>query len=338
VATQLVDSPPEQQTPVVEKPVAPTPEDSASTGCAKCGSPLAPGQDWCLQCGAGAPGSVGDGGWRPLAGVLVATVVLVLGAAGAGYAALSKKDRQTPLVTKTVAQVPAPATTPPAVATTPTVTPTTPTPLPGITAKPPKIPLKAVTPTTPVTTPTTTPQSTTTQPNTTGTGGSKSDEELPQPEALVLDTNAASTYNPYNYSASWFGDPSLAIDGDTTTGWSAQINPATAPNLAEGLLIDLKTARKLAAVKVVTSTPGITVQVYGSVAKTPPASIVDPEWTPLSHQLTLGKRHARLKLRNKKKAFRYVTLWISKAPASLTGTPEAPGKVTIDELELIPTS
>jgi hypothetical protein len=300
-------------------------------GCAKCGARMAPGQEWCLQCGAGAPGSVGRGGWRPLAGVLVATAVLVLGAAAAGYAALSKKTRHAVVVTRTVAQVsPAPAVTP-----VPGVT--TPTPVP---AKPPKIPLTAATPAPAATTPAVTPSTPSTPSTTTGTGnpntgGSKPTEE-PQPEAILLDTNAASTYNPYSYPTAWFGDPSLTIDGDTTTGWTAQVNPSTAPNLAEGLLLDLKSARKLSAVKLVTSTPGITVQIYGTAAKAVPASITDPAWVPLSRSITVKKRHARVALRNRKKSYRFVTVWISKAPASSLGTPEAPGKIVLDEIELLP--
>ena len=52
-----------------------------------------PGQDWCLQCGAGAPGSLDAGGpsWRSAAAILTATAVLVLGAAAAAYAALNKE-------------------------------------------------------------------------------------------------------------------------------------------------------------------------------------------------------------------------------------------------------
>ena len=294
------------------------------------------GQDWCLQCGAGAPGSVGSGGWRSLTTVLALTAVLLLGAAAAGYAALSKKTRHAPIVTQTVAQAtPAPlaSTTPPG------ATPTTPTtPLPGAVAKPPKIPVKAVTPTPAAPAPAATTPTTTTgtgNQNNSSTGGSKTPEEK-QPEALLLDTNAAATYDPYAYPASWFGDPSLAIDGDSTTGWSAQVNPATAPALAEGLVIDLKSARKLSAVKLVTSTPGMTVQIYGSAAKRLPASITDPAWVPLSRSITVKKRHARLGLRNQAKSYRFVALWVSKAPASAVGTPEAPGKVTIDELELLP--
>jgi hypothetical protein len=260
--------------------------------------------------------------------------VLLLGAAAAGYAALSKKSRSVPVRTATVAQVPPPAVPAPSVPA-----PGATTPLPGTTTtKPPKIPLKAATPlpaaTTPAVTPSTPQPSTggsTPSPSTNGSGGAAN-----QPEAILLDTDAASTYDPYAYPATWFGDPSLAIDGDTTTGWSAQVNPATAPALAEGLLLDLKSQRRLSAVKLVTSTPGITVQVYGSAAKSAPTSITDPAWVTLSRSIDLKKRHARLGLRNKGKRYRFVAVWLSRAPASALGTPEAPGKVTLDEIELFP--
>jgi hypothetical protein len=334
------DGPPEQAPPsgsAPERSSGEPPSSDAVQACPKCSAPLAPGQDWCLQCGTGAPGSVGTGGGRALAAVAVSTVVLVLGAAAAGYAALSKKTPQAPTVTTTVAQATTP-TTPTTVPTPGAVTPTTATPLPGI-ATPPKIPLKATTPT--VTTPTTSTTTTTTgsetnqKTSTTGTGGAGAE---PQPAAILLDTNAAETYNPYNYPAAWFGDPSLTIDGDDSTGWTAQVNPASAPNLAEGVLIDLKSDKRLSAVKLVTTTPGMTVQVYGSAAKTVPASITDPAWVPLSRSLIVKKRHARIGLRNRKKSYRFVTLWISKAPASSVGTATAPGRVTVNELELLPAS
>ena len=47
-------------------------------------------------------------------------------------------------------------------------------------------------------------------------------------------------------------------------------------------------------------------------------------------------RYQRVPLRHSKQAFRFVALWISKAPASAVGTPSAPGHVRIDELELFP--
>src|SRR6202011_3828047 len=102
-----------------------------------------------------------------------------------------------------------------------------------------------------------------------------------QPAALVLDTNAASTYNPYAYPASNFGDPSLAIDSEKSTAWTAVVDPAVAPKMAEGLVIDLKTAQKLSALTLTGSTLGMTVQGDVATASAPPASITDPAGAPL---------------------------------------------------------
>jgi len=308
------------------------------------------GQEWCLQCGAGAPGSLGTPAWRSSAAVLAALVVLVLGAAAAAVAALSKGTPKAQVVTTTVAQATTPTATTPAVTPTPSTpgatatTPSVKSTLPPGTAKPPKIPLTAATPkagekaaTTPAkepksSTPTSTAPSSTSPTSTTG----ETTSEESQQAAILLDTNAATTYNPYNYPAAWFGDPSLTIDGDTSTAWTAQVNPATAPKLAEGLLIDLKAKQKVAVLQLVTSTPGITVQVYGANGHTVPASITDPAWVPLSAFKLVKKKHVRLKLRDSKKAFTYITLWISKAPASAVGTVEAPGHVDVNEVELFP--
>jgi hypothetical protein len=56
----------------------------------------------------------------------------------------------------------------------------------------------------------------------------------------------------------------------------------------------------------------------------------------LSHSLLFAKKHGRIKLRDPSKAFRFLTLWISRAPAASVGTPQAPGHVSVNELELFP--
>jgi len=339
----LTADPPEQA--LTESPPAPGPANGrvpahtpaltppAPRSCARCGAPLADGQDWCLQCGSGVPGSLGSSGWRP-AGLIVGSVlVLALCAAAAGYAALSKSPAKARVLTTTVAAVATPAPVTPPATTTPLITPTTKIPLGTI--KAPKIPIKVVIPkitpnvTVPLETKTT---ATTTTPSSTSTGGSSSEA----PKAILLDTNAATTYNPYNYPASTFGDPSLAIDGDSSTGWTAQVDPATAPKMAEGLLIDLKAPQKLGALELITASPGLTVQVYGANGNTVPGSITDPAWVALSPSMVVKKRHQHITLRESKRAFRFVTLWISRAPESSVGTPQAPGHVTVDELELFP--
>jgi hypothetical protein len=322
---------------------------------------MAAGQDWCLQCGAGAPGSLGTRSWRSAAIIAGLVTVLVLGAAAAAVAALTKGPSKTAVVVRTVAQAPAPTTpapTAPGAATTTTGTPgtvpSTKLKLPsGTVIKPPKIPLTQVTPKaseTPPPTPTTeakatTPTSTTpagttpagTTPSSgSGTNGEKTNEESQQ-AAILLDTNAASTYNPYEYPATGFGDPSLAIDGDTSTAWTAAVNPATAPKMAQGLLINLKGKQKISAIQLVTATPGIRIQVYGANVTSAPTSITDPAWVRLSPPRTVKKRRLRMSLRDSSKAFQFVTVWISQAPASAVGTAAAPGHVDINEVELFPT-
>jgi hypothetical protein len=296
---------------------------------------MAGGQDWCLQCGAGAPGSLGAPGWRSAAGIAGIVALLVLGAAAAGYAALEKGPRKANVVTTTVAAAapPVAAVTPPATGTPTTIPPAASTSLPPVSSKAPKIPLQTTTPkaTTTPTTPTTTTPTTTSG----GTGAANGAEET-HSNALVLDTNAASTYNPYALPASSFGDPSLSIDGDTSTGWTAQVEPSTAPKMAAGLVLDLKNPQRLATLMLVTSSPGMTIQIYGANGTTPPTSITDPAWVKLTHSMVASKRHERIKLHDSTHAFRYVTVWISKAQASSAGTPEAPGRVSINELELFP--
>jgi hypothetical protein len=363
VATSLADpqaAPPSEQQPA-PAPVgsSPSPEEAPLTlsapanlqrNCKKCGAPMAGAQDWCLQCGAGAPDSLAAStpSWRSAAAILGAIAILVAGAATAAYAALSKSGTKSgPTTVATVAQLPAattPAATPPPSSVPPATakigTPTTVKPLIPL-SKPPKIPLavplpKSSTPITPIpssTGPASTP--TTTTPKTTGTGGSGAKAE--QPESILLDTNAGASYNPSNYPATSFGDPSLAIDGETSTAWTALVDPAIAPKMADGLVIDLKSAQKLSALRLITPTPGMTVQVYGSAAKTLPTTITDPAWVPLSGLIFEKKKRVRIPMRDSSRAFRFVLLWISKVPATSVGTAAAPGHVGVSELELFPT-
>ena len=88
---------------------------------------------------------------------------------------------------------------------------------------------------------------------------------------------------PTSYPPSDFGDPSLAIDGDTATAWTAQVDPATAPKMAEGLLIDLESAAEAGDAQARQLHPRH--DRPGRTAPAPPprpTSITDPAWMPLS--------------------------------------------------------
>jgi hypothetical protein len=368
VNTLLVDqsaAPDSEQLPAADRqasgPTGPTGggAGSAERTCGNCGAPLREGQEWCLQCGGGQRGSLGERrGWSALSTLTLVAVLLSVAAAVAGAAALSSHE-QTPPKTLTVAQAPV---TPTPTASTPTAsTPATPgaTPTPKVptpkapkgetgannplfptTGKPPKIPSATSTPKSSGTEPKSGTESkpTETTPATTTTESeSKSGSETKaEPSAILLDTNAASTYNPYTYPEAGFGDPALAIDGEALTAWTAQVQPSSAPQMAEGLLIDLKSSMKLGSVKLRTQTPGMTVQLYGTDARKAPATITEPGWTPLSSSRVLKKKSTTVKLHVGAKAFHYVVVWIVKAPPSAVGTPQAPGHVDLNEVELFP--
>jgi hypothetical protein len=311
-----------------------------------------------LQCGAGAPGTLAsERDWRPLALIGAVGAILLAGAGTAAYAALNQTPVKPPPHVL-VAEVQPPVTTPPSTLSTPTTTPSpTPTPttpagksgsstlgLPSSTIKPPKLPAAVPTPSTGVLSPThtttplplPTPTHTTTTPATTTptntTTGSATTPTTPTPNPILLDTDAASTYNPSGYPASYFGDPSLAIDGEPSTSWTAQVEPKVAPRMAAGLALDFKTATQLGSLEVIVSTPGMTVEVFGANGATLPANITDPAWTRLSPPHLVKKKNGIVKLHTGGKGFRFLVLWLIKAPAASVGTPEAPGHVSIGEL------
>jgi hypothetical protein len=353
VATSLADRPVAQadQQPQGQAPGSAPPDAAAAAeprSCANCGAPLAAGQDWCLRCGTAAPGSLAAAapGWRSGAAVLGAVVVLIAGAGAAAYAAFGKSGHRAPAPRTALARVPA-ATAPGALAPPPPAPPGATTPAPKAatpttikpavpSSKPPPISVPALTPK-PTSTPTpaaVAPTSTGTTPSKSSSGGASQPAETePKSKAILLDTNAASTYNPSALPASNFGDPSLAIDGESATGWTALVDAASAPKMAVGLAIDLRTPQRLGAIALVTSTPGMTVQLYGSAAGTLPAAITDPAWARLSSAVIEKKRRIRLTLSQPKRAFRFALLWISKAPAGSAGSAR---RVSINEIELFP--
>jgi hypothetical protein len=224
--------------------------------------------------------------------------------------------------------------------------------LPSSTVRPPKLPSVVPTPH-PLRIPTvpTVPRSTTnptstgtpTSSGTTPTGttptsstptGSTPTSSTPQqtPNPILLDTDAASVYNPSGYPTSYFGDPALAIDGETSTAWTVQVEPKIAPLMAAGLALDLNTPTRVGSLEVITTTPGMTVEVFGSNAGAPPETITDPAWTKLAPTHVVKKKKGLIKLGSKPKAYRFLVLWLIKAPASAIGTPTAPGHVSISEV------
>lgn len=373
--TLLADPPaaPSSEQPPASGPSSLAPEDGQDLPrggvCVHCGAPLQEGQQWCLQCGACEPGSLGERPSRWALGALaLAAAILAAGATVAVAAALNGHSSAPRAAT--VALAPAATPTAPAASVPTTGLPAAPgksgaatktgagsSPKgsansllfpPSSTGKPPKVPAPTATPkSTGGSTgesstgssgesTTTTPASTKTTETSTSTTESKSKGEPSKSEPILLDTNSASTYNPYSYPEAGFGDAALAIDGEPSTAWTAQVQAHSFPNLAEGLLIDLRSPTKLGGLELRTPTRGMTVQVYGAGGAKAPATITTPGWKLLSSSHVLKKTVTHLKLHTKGHAFRWLVVWIVKAPPSSQGTPQAPGQVALSEVALYP--
>jgi hypothetical protein len=304
-------------------------------------------QDWCLNCGTAAPGSLGERpGWRAASTVIALALLLVLGAIGAGYAALTgdSKPQQQASTPPAAAQPPAAQTTPPA--TTPPATdgeaqPTTPT----QTAKPQTLPkVKApstgatqgspVTPTPPASAPSTgagtgtgtgtgttppatsTPSGTTTEPADTG------------PQAIALNGDAGTVYDPYTrVKAS--GEATRALDGDTTTSW--YVDPKDPTQIAVGYAVDLGKLQGVRQIELQTPTPGFRVEIYATDEAELPPNILDTRWSHIKDVSNVGVKDdgkQKIVLGAGTTKYRNVLLWFTQPPT------DAP-RLRLTELKLL---
>jgi hypothetical protein len=233
-------------------------------------------QDWCLSCGTAAPGRLGTRpGWRTVNAVAALTLVLVVGAVAAAYAALSgdaSTDARkaapvsaTPIPGQIAAVPDAPPTTPPAT-TVPPVTrpaasapaaPKVPTPVPT----PPVVPVTPPVAAAPAAPATSTGSSTTTP--ATSTSSTPTTPAAVTLTKIDLGADALSKYEPSPRSVR-SGDPADADDGNARTAWSVT-TPADGFDMQVGLLIDLDTAKNVKEIDLGTTTPGGRVEVYGAV-------------------------------------------------------------------------
>jgi hypothetical protein len=294
--------------PAVEPPVART--------CEQCGAGLAPGQDWCLECGTAAPGRLGRRpGMRAATTVVGLTLALVAGAVTAGYAAISgDAGRQ---VAKPPAASGAPiAQAPPSTPVAPPATTAAPaTPLPKVTPPKTATPAPAVShPVTPA--PSASPPSTSTPaPSTsapsTPTTTTPSKPATPTIEPIDLGADAASLYDPYTRSTA-SSDPADAYDGDTTTAWKVTA-VGDSQDMQLGLVVDLSKKRSIKQLKLQTSTPGFRIETYAADTAQLPPDILDTRWAHLHNQSAVPKR-AQIALASDSHKYRYVLLWFTTPP------------------------
>lgn len=317
---------PDAPAPAPEAPPAP-----AAHACATCGAEMAPEQDWCLNCGAAAPGLLGEKpGWRAFSTIAALTLVLVLGAAAASWAALSSHKRKPAVATApAVAQVapPAAATPPP---TTPAPTTATPAPttakkgaLPKVKAPAPTTPAATGTPVKPVpvtkapapvtSAPRTSPAPSTSAPKT--TTAPKKPVAPAAPVAIKLDPSAGSTYDPFGKAAAT-GDAARALDGDPSTSWYVDPKAADGP-IGAGYAINLGAQKGVKRIQLSTTTPGFRVEVYATDEATPPPDITDTRWSHITNVSNVGSSSGAqtIVVGGGTSKYQTVLLWITDRPA-----------------------
>jgi hypothetical protein len=320
VAPQVSPEAP-RETPQEQPPSKP----EAVRTCASCGAPMEPDQDWCLTCGAAASGSLGARpGWRAASTVIALTLVLVLGAIAASYAAITGDDGKKPAppapapAAQQQAQPTPPAATPPAASTptqsTPTQsTPTTPNKLPKVTT--PKSSSTGAAPITPTTsTPTTSTPAQTTPP----TPSTTTEPEPTGPQPIELAGDAGKAYDPYGKSKA-SGEAERAIDDDPATSWYADLkDPA---QLGLGYAIDLGKLQGIREIQLETPTPGFRIEVYATDETELPPDILDTRWSHITNVSNVGAKDdgkQKIVLGAGTTKYRNLLLWFTKAPTDGT--------------------
>jgi hypothetical protein len=281
-------------------------------------------QHWCLACGTAAPGSLGERpGWRAASTVIALTLLLVLGAIGAGYAALTGDSQpKAAAPPQTQAQVTPPAVTPPA-ATPPAATQAQPT-TPTQPAKPktlPKVKTPSTSPTqgSPVTPAPSTPSPTTGTGTGTGTGTTPADNTTTEPadtgpQAIDLNGDAGTIYDPYGrVKAS--GEATRALDGDATTSW--YVDPKDPEQVAVGYAVDLGKLQGVRQIELQTPTAGFRVEIYATDETELPPDILDTRWSHIKDVSNVGAKDdgkQKIVLGAGTSKYRNVLLWFTQPP------------------------
>jgi len=302
------------------------------------------GQDWCLECGTAAPGRLGARpGWRAAFTVVSVTLLLVVGAVLASYAALTSDAERTAAAPPIGSGQPipaagTPATLPPAALNPGATGPNTTQPLvppPPVTGNT-TIPLpppaaganKQVAPPATIKPPPPPPPATANAPKATTGSQNATTAAVPKPETVKFRLDAAKTYDPAKRAGAEFGPAMNAIDKSKLTVWDVVV-PADAKPIAAGLMVDLGKPYALRALQIATSTPGFGAEIYGArSAKQTPVDILDKRWEHLTDIKSVGDDKI-VSLANKSKDKHQLLLVYITLPADQADPRVAIGKLTV---------
>jgi hypothetical protein len=312
---------------------------------------MEPEQDWCLNCGTAAPGRLGERpGWRAASTVIALALLLVLGAVGAGYAALTDDSQPEQTASAPAAAPPAAAQVAPPAATTQAPAATQPPATATTPAKPQKLPkvktpTAGATPGSPITpTPTTSTPATNagtgtgTNTGTTGTGtgtntgttgsGTTTTPADTGPKPIELNGDAGTVYDPFKRVKD-SGETTRALDDDPSTSW--YVDPTVPTQVAVGYVVDLGKLQGVRQINLQTPTPGFRVEIYATDETTPPPDILDTRWSHIKDVSDVGAKDdgkQKIVLGAGTSKYRNVLLWFTQPPT------DGP-RLRIAELELL---
>ena len=297
--------------------------------CSSCGEALAEGQDWCLACGMAAPGRLSrrPGGRAALTTVAL-TLALTTGAVAASYAALStapikKGDVKYPLVVSQQVQAETTETEKPA-----------PTPAPKQKSTPKPAPEPAA--------PTPAPAAASTA--STSKAEDDTEKKPAAPTLIKIPEGAGAAYDPSAralFSDDDPHDPAAAFDDDKESSWAATSNGEG--DLLLGYVVDLKKARSVKRLDLLTDTPGFRAEIFGANTDELPPQISDSRWEQLKVRDNVdgtskedgkpGDGKERITIPDRNQKYRYVLVWFS-TPAP-TVAPDPPSRtVRLFDLKL----
>ncbi|HET8977819.1 MAG TPA: protein kinase [Solirubrobacteraceae bacterium] len=136
------------------------------------------------------------------------------------------------------------------------------------------------------------------------------------PRRIAICSTCATDYNPDPLSGPKTQNPQLdayAVDGNPTTAWKTQIyDNDTLGKPGVGLYVDARRSVVAGTMKLVTSTPGYTAEIYGSRVQPNPDAFTTGTggWTKLATVASV-QGHQTIPLTARGTAYRYYLVWIT---------------------------
>jgi hypothetical protein len=164
------------------------------------------------------------------------------------------------------------------------------------------------------------------------------------PELIKISDGAGALYDPFGralFSDDDPHDPAAVYDDDKESSWAVTSNGEG--DLLLGYVIDLKHARSLKRIELLTDTPGFSAQIFAANADVLPPQITDSRWAHLKDRDKIdqsskeggkpGDGKEMITVSDGSQQYRYVLLWFS-TPAP-TVAPDPPSRtVRLFDLKL----